>query len=112
MASMSRARTRVPRWLRLPDLTFCPACASRCVAPLAFEPEDASRWWMRLRCGECGDAREVIVSNAMARRYDEALDRATAAIEGELARLERERMETDASALIAALARDLIDAGD
>ena len=54
----------------------------------------------------------VVVSNATARRYDEQLDRDTEAIEGMLARVESERMQTDAEALIVCLRLDLIDACD
>jgi hypothetical protein len=115
---------RFPDWLRtilgprLPvesavqSLSVCPHCRACAVVPVDTREHDEHRWWLALRCGECGSAREVVVPDAQAERYGCELDRACAEIEAELNRLERERMDTDARTLAIALARDLIDAGD
>jgi hypothetical protein len=58
---------------RATSLSICVHCARDFVAPVSFEPVGRDRWWMFLRCGQCGVSREVTVSNAEARRYDDEL---------------------------------------
>ena len=36
-------------------------------------PRGRSRWWIRVRCAECGTSRELTVTDAEAERYDEEL---------------------------------------
>ena len=67
---------------------------------------------MRLRCGQCGEMREVVVSQEVADRYDRALDRTSDVIASTLARLDRERMTAEVEAFSTALRLDLFDAGD
>jgi hypothetical protein len=67
---------------------------------------------MRLRCGQCGGSRDVIVSDDLARRFDADVSRALVAIEGAITALDRERMADQAETFAAALRHDLIDAGD
>ena len=67
---------------------------------------------MRLRCGECGAAREVTATDDEADRFGRELDRGVRRIADELDRLERERMAETARVLAEALERDLVDASD
>ena len=67
---------------------------------------------MHLRCGECGAFRVAVVSQEIADRYDRELDRTSEPIVSALARLDRERMISEAEAFTTALRLDLFDAGD
>jgi uncharacterized Zn finger protein len=93
-------------------LIYCPSCGSAYVNPVEWRERDELRWWMRLRCGECGFVREVVVSNEEAAFYESDLDHGVAKIASAVARLDRERMIAESDALTAALERDLIDPGD
>ena len=73
---------------------------------------DGATWWIRLRCGECGEAREVVVAQDAADRFDRALDRGLDAIAATLERLDRERMTAEVEAFATALRLDLLDAAD
>ena len=93
-------------------LIVCVTCGSDFVSPLEWVEHDATNWWMRLRCGACGEFREVVVSQEVANRYDRALDQTSEAIVTTLARLDRERMTAEVNAFTTALRLDLFDAGD
>jgi hypothetical protein len=67
---------------------------------------------MLLRCGECGCRRDAIAPPGAARGLDRALEEGLEEISDALLRLDRERMEAQAEAFIAALERDLLDAAD
>jgi hypothetical protein len=58
-----------------------------------------TRWWIRLRCGQCGDVREVEVSDAEARRFERDLELGVADVAAAIACIERDGAE----ALMAAL---------
>jgi hypothetical protein len=105
--SAAAARTMAPA-----SLVDCPNCRRDCVAPVAITEAGPEHWQVRLRCGECGEARDVRITDAEAEDYDEALDRHTAVIRRELAELEHERMASDVDAFIRALSLDLIEASD
>jgi len=93
-------------------LIVCVTCGSDFVSPMDWTEHDESNWWMRLRCGECGEFREVVASQQVANRYDRALDRSSEAIVATLQRLDRERMTAEVDAFATALRLDLFDAGD
>jgi uncharacterized Zn finger protein len=95
-----------------PGLEHCAVCSRDFVNPMAWEPVGEHAWWMLLRCGECGTAREVTVADDEADRFDVALNRRATPIARALERLDLERMATDVETLIVALRRDLIDASD
>ena len=99
---------------RSPDseLIVCLTCGSDFVSPIEWGPHDEVNWWMRLRCGECDDVREAVVSQEVANRYDRALDRTIEPIVATLTRLDRERMTAEVEAFTTALRLDLFDAGD
>jgi ribosomal protein S27AE len=93
-------------------LVVCGRCGRDFVNPVSWHELDETRWWIRLRCGECGVVREVEVTNEEARRFESQLDRGVRQIAASAARLDRARMIADADTLTAALARDLIDPSD
>jgi len=82
------------------------------VSPVEWEPVGEDRWWMYLRCGECGTGREVTVTNEVAERYDEELNRGAKAISRAAKLLDQQRMRADVSAFIAALRSGLIEPAD
>jgi hypothetical protein len=94
------------------ELIRCQHCASDFVSPVEWAERGETDWWMRLRCGQCGETREVVVSQATADRYDRALDRSSDVIASTLMRLDRERMAAEADAFATALRLDLLDAVD
>jgi transcription elongation factor Elf1 len=96
----------------LERLELCPACESDFVSPIDWAERNKGRWWIRLRCGECGVMRDVIVPDETAQRYDLVLDHAMDVIADALRRLDRQRMAADAEAFATALRLDLLDAAD
>ena len=67
---------------------------------------------MLLRCAECETYRDVVVSNDVAKRYEEDLRRGMAEISAALEKSDRARMVVEVDVFVAALDRDLIDAED
>lgn len=105
----------MPHWFKRPrtdELIRCTCCGSDYVSPVDATEQGETDWWIRLRCGRCGETREVVVKQDVADRYDRALDRTSAAIAFNLRRLERERMAADVEAFVTALRLDLLDAAD
>jgi transcription elongation factor Elf1 len=95
-----------------PGLETCPHCASDFVQPVSWEPVGEERWWMFLRCAECGMSREVLVTNAEADRFEAELHARASILSRAAQKLEGERIEAEAAVFFAALDRDLIDAAD
>lgn len=77
-------------------LLVCPVCHGDTVAVVGRAREDAARWRLRLRCGDCGARREPVVPADLARRVDEDLALGQALIADALARSERARTAADA----------------
>ena len=94
------------------DLHECPVCERDFVQPVSWEPVAKHAWWMFLRCGECGMSREVVVPNAAAERFESELHARAAVLAREARRLEGERLSAEVDAFVAALERDVVDAGD
>lgn len=99
-----------PRGAATDGVIHCATCGSDFVTPVDWAEHGEADWWMRLRCGECGDVREVVVPQETAERFDRALDRGCDAIATSLRRLDRERMAAEAEAFSTALRLDLLDA--
>lgn len=99
---------------RSPDseLIVCLTCGSDFVSPIRWGEQDEINWWLRLRCGQCGEMRDAVVSQEVADRYDRALDRTSDTIVATLARLDRQRMTAEVEAFATALRLDLFDAAD
>jgi hypothetical protein len=94
------------------DLTVCPSCRSGYVIPTDWTAQEGTDWWIRLRCGECGLVREVVVPDAVAQGYDRRLGHGMDEISRVLHRLELKQMAQDAETFATALDLDLLDAGD
>jgi hypothetical protein len=94
------------------DLTICQSCGSSYVIPTDWAEREEARWWMRLRCGECGSAREAVVSDATAQRYDQRLQQGMDELARALHEQEQEQMAKDAETFATALELDLLDADD
>ena len=91
-------------------LVNCGRCGADFVSPVAWHEKgettvqlgwgvSMTRWWIRLRCGQCGDVREVEVSDAEAKRFEQEIERGVAEIAAGVAGIERDGPE----ALMAAL---------
>jgi hypothetical protein len=93
-------------------LETCPVCARDFVQPVSWEPVGSDRWWMFLRCADCGMSREVLVTNAEADRFEAELHARASIVSQRARELEGERIEAEAAVFFAALERDLIDAAD
>jgi hypothetical protein len=78
-------------------LLVCPACHGDTVALVGRAREDAGRWRLWLRCGDCGARREVVVPADLAGRVEEDAERGRALIADALA-AQRERARTAADA--------------
>ena len=90
----------------------CPSCTAAFLCPMDWGTVDDERWWVLSRCGECGHWTETVVTNEQAKRLDLELNLQQALIRRTAERFEAERKAAEADAFIAALQRDLIDAGD
>ena len=53
---------------------ICQSCGSGYVIPTDWAEREEARWWIRLRCGECGSVREAVVSDATHSATTSALD--------------------------------------
>ena len=109
---MARLFRRRGRRATAEELMVCAPCGSDFVSPVDWAEHDEATWWIRLRCGQCGEAREVVVPQEIADRFDRALDRASLAIAATLERLDRERMTAEVESFVTALRLDLLDAAD
>jgi hypothetical protein len=90
----------------------CAVCHADCVVPVWWESVDDDRWHMLLRCGACGTFRDVTAVDSVAQAYERDIERGAREIRTALDRMDRDRMSDQAEAFVAALRRDLIDAGD
>ncbi len=93
-------------------LHVCAACGVDAVNPVIAEPIDELRWSVLMRCGSCGARTEAVISNEIAERYDEDLDKGWRQISRTIDKLEAANMAVWTKSFITALERDLIDAGD
>jgi len=107
--TMFRRRRQPPSG---PGLQQCLLCHGDFVVPVEVEALDDDRWDLRLRCGQCGTYRDVVVSDDVAKRYDLDLNRGMAEIADALRLQDHERMSAEAQVFIAALEHDLIDGAD
>ena len=92
---ISRRRRRTARPVPPSDtgLRVCADCHAHFVVPVDYQAVDDGHWWMRLRCGQCGGVRELVVAHDDAQRYDRELAQ-------------------DMATIVAALGRDPTDAFD
>jgi hypothetical protein len=93
-------------------LSTCVACGRDFVTPARWEEVGDDRWWMLLRCAECGIWREVTVPNAVAERYDDELVEGARTIADAARGFELGRMAAEVDAFAAALHSGLIEPTD
>lgn len=84
-------------------LETCLVCGGDFVNPVDWDALEGGRFWMLLRCGQCGTWRDVTVSDATAERFETALDERVEVLTRALDRLERARMEDDVEAFVEGL---------
>jgi hypothetical protein len=84
---------------RPPRLVDCEHCGRDFVVPVAWIDLDAERWWIRIRCGECGTAREVVLDDEQARRFEADVDAGARELAWSLARAGRVRCDPERSDL-------------
>ena len=104
-------RGTAPRPERGAELVKCRSCRGEAVIPVDWE-DGGHEWRISVRCGNCGERRDVTLDDDEARDYDRALDRGVYRIKRTITTLERRRMRAEAEALSIALERDLVDADD
>ena len=96
-----------------PDqLHVCFHCAGELVFPLDWSEEGPRHWRIVLRCPECESRREGVFEQAAVERLEDELDRAAAALLGDLRRVTHANMSDEIEFFIRALDADLIDPGD
>jgi hypothetical protein len=110
-ARRAKALAPSPAWPGS-GLHVCSTCRSGFVHSMERRRDRHARWLLRLRCGQCGACRDVIVNDDLLQRFDADVSRGLAAIASDLATLDREHMARQVEAFAAALERDLIDPGD
>jgi hypothetical protein len=93
-------------------LQVCAHCGADYVHPAQWHEAGDEHWWILLRCGQCGEEREVTIGDDVAKRYGEDLDAAQRQIDRAVQSLDRERMATETEIIVQALERDLIGADD
>ena len=93
-------------------LHVCPRCAGGLVHPLDWVEESPGRWRILMRCPDCDLRREGVFGQALVERLDEELDRATAALLGDLKQLTHANMAEEIERFSRALQLDLIGPSD
>jgi hypothetical protein len=78
-----------------PELHMCPQCECDLVYPVAWEEADGTSWEVSLRCPNCEWTATGVYPEAAIQRFDERLDRGTAALVTDLRQLTRANMEED-----------------
>jgi hypothetical protein len=111
-SSLRRLRSARVLEPRPASLSVCVHCRTDFVVPVQWEPVGEDRWWMFLRCAECGISREVTVPNAVAEAYDTELARGARAVAQAAHRMDLERMASEAATFAEALRQGLVEAGD
>jgi hypothetical protein len=89
-------------------LHVCPSCASKLVAPVAWEEAGSAHWDVALHCPNCDWLGNGVFAEEIVERFDEELDRGTEALVRDLQRLMRANMEDEIDRFVAALAADQI----
>ncbi len=89
-------------------LHVCPACASRLVAPVAWEEAGPRHWDVTLHCPNCDWLGSGVFSEELVERFDEELDKGTEALVRDLQRLMRANMEDEIDRFCTALDADQI----
>lgn len=89
-------------------LHVCPSCASKLVAPVAWDEAGPAHWDVTLHCPNCDWLGRGVFDEELVERFDEELDRGTEALVRDLQRLMRANMEDEIDRFVTALAADQI----
>jgi hypothetical protein len=90
------------------DLHVCPDCDREMVYPVEWEEASSTHWEVMLRCPNCEWSTVGLYNQDSVDRFDEALDRGTEALVGDLKRLTRANMEEEIERFASALESDAI----
>src|SRR5215210_2403189 len=97
--------SRFGRWLRGSGgphdpqparLDLCSECGQGFVYPISWTESGPADWWLHLRCGACGEQRDVVASNHAVDAFHRQLDGEMQVIEAAADRLERESFQVQA----------------
>jgi hypothetical protein len=70
------------------DLALCRFCGDETVVPVRWEQDGPGRWWIRLRCGDCGSFRETIATDEQLLAFDTLIHRRAQPIADAIAQLD------------------------
>jgi hypothetical protein len=93
-------------------LLVCGGCRSRLVHPADCQERGRDRWYVELRCPDCGRREWTRFDVEMLDALDRELDRAEAEIEADLARLTRANMADYITRFVSALDAGAIEPED
>jgi hypothetical protein len=82
------------------------------VYPVEWTESGSADWWLLLRCGGCGEWRDVVATNYAVAAFDRVLDEEMDVIRAAAEKLERESLAAAADTFGAALRLDLLGADD
>jgi hypothetical protein len=86
-----------------PGLHVCPACGSKLVQPLDFEPLWERSCYVELLCPNCRWSHRGVHHQAEVDRFDEELERGEAAVLASIEEITRSNMQEEADRLARAL---------
>ena len=84
-------------------LHVCPSCASGLVYPTEWAESGRTHWSVFLRCPNCEWRGSGLYEQSEVERFDDELERGTAALTRDLRQLTRANMEDDVERFIVAL---------
>lgn len=90
------------------DLHVCPECVAALVYPLEWHEVARTQWEVELRCPNCEWHHVGTFDQDVVDRFDDELDRGTAAVVRDLKRLTRANMEEEIERFTAALDSDAV----
>ncbi|MDP9385032.1 MAG: hypothetical protein M3P50_07350 [Actinomycetota bacterium] len=90
------------------ELHLCPECEAGLVYPLEWEEVNATQWEVDLRCPNCEWFHVGTYEQEVVDRFDDELDRGTAALVRDLKQLTRANMEEEIERFCEALDSDAI----
>ena len=90
------------------ELHVCPACDAGLVYPVEWEEVSPTHWQVELRCPNCEWFDVGTYDQDRVDRFDDELDRGTAALMRDLKRLTQANMEDEIERFVSALESDAI----
>ena len=90
------------------ELHLCPSCDAGLVYPVEWDEVSSTHWQVELRCPNCEWYDVGTYDQDVVDRFDDELDRGTAALVRDLKRLTRANMEEEIERFTAALDSDAI----